>query len=181
MRPVKVIQYQPRWPAEFETIADRLSFALDRLAIAIDHVGSTSVPGLPAKDMIDVQVMVETLDRPVIIGRFDMMGFRCRPEPWNNEETSFGTKCEKLVFAPPIGGRACNVHVRVEGEPNARFALLFRDYLRANEDVRIVWGEFKTRVSVEVPDLARYGQIKAPATEILMEAATGWAIATGWV
>lgn len=123
---------------------------------------------------------METLDRAPIIERFESIGFRRRPEPWNNEERSFGVRCEKLVFAPAVGERACNVHVRVDGEPNARFALLFRDYLRANDDIRIALGEFKMRLASEVTDLAAYGQIKAPATEVLMEAATAWAITAGW-
>ena len=67
-----------------------------------------------------------------------------------------------------------NVHVRIEGEPNARFALLFRDFLRANEEARLAWAEFKTRLADEVNDLAAYGQIKAPATAVLMQAARVW-------
>ncbi len=180
VRPVEIVPYRPGWAAEFDAIAGRLSVALGSSALAIDHVGSTSVPGLPAKDVIDVQVRVASLDPASLIERFERVGFRRRPEPWNNVEVSLGTRCEKLVFAPPIGERACNVHVRVDGRPNTRFALLFRDFLRANEDARRAWGDFKTRLAAEVPDLALYGQIKAPATDVLLQAATGWAAATGW-
>jgi GrpB-like predicted nucleotidyltransferase (UPF0157 family) len=86
----------------------------------------------------------------------------------------------KLVFAPSPGRRLCNVHVREQGGRGARFALLFRDYLRADESARQAWGAFKKRLSVSVPDLADYGQIKSPATEVLIRAAEIWAAQTGW-
>jgi GrpB-like predicted nucleotidyltransferase (UPF0157 family) len=70
--------------------------------------------------------------------------------------------------------------VRLRGGPNARYALLFRDYLRADERARDGWGAFKQRLVVNVPDLMDYGQIKAPATEVLMAGAERWATATAW-
>ncbi|MET8743246.1 hypothetical protein [Streptomyces sp. NPDC004728] len=67
-----------------------------------------------------------------------------------------------------------------EGGPNCRYALLSRDYLRADQAARLQWGAFKQRLARSVPDLLDYGQIKATATEILMIAAERWAAATGW-
>jgi GrpB-like predicted nucleotidyltransferase (UPF0157 family) len=60
-----------------------------------------------------------------------------------------------------------------------RYALLFRDYLRADHAARAAWGAFKQRLATSVPDLMDYGQIKAPATEILMAGAERWAGETG--
>ncbi|MFC4032118.1 GrpB family protein [Streptomyces polygonati] len=177
---VAVVEYRPQWPAEFDLLARQLRDALGDLALAVDHVGSTSVPGLPAKDCIDVQVrmrsVAEARDAPLLAA----IGFRCRPEPWNRIEVSGGRECRKLVFAPPIGARSCNVHLREGDGPNARFALLFRDYLRADEAALRAWGAFKQRLALSVPDLLDYGQIKAPATEVLMGAAERWAAETGW-
>ena len=56
-----IIDYQPTWPAEFAAIAATLRHALGDLALRIDHIGSTSVPGLAAKDIIDVQIAVAAL------------------------------------------------------------------------------------------------------------------------
>lgn len=177
---VAILDYQPQWPAEFERIAAQLRAALNQFAIAIDHVGSTSVPGLAAKDCIDVQVRVATLDERSVAAPLRAAGFRCRPEPWNRSEISGGTVCPKLVFAPPVGARTCNVHLRQAGAPNARYALLFRDYLRADDPARDAWGAFKKRLAASVPDLADYGQVKAHATEVLMRAAEQWAARAGW-
>jgi GrpB-like predicted nucleotidyltransferase (UPF0157 family) len=175
---VAVVEYDAGWPAEFVHLAGRLRRALGELALAVDHVGSTSVPGLPA-NCSDAQVRVAELS-PVLIELMESAGFRCRPEPWNRTEISNGYHCEKLVFGPPIGERATNVHLRRADGPNARFALLFRDYLRANPAARDTWGAFKQRLAQSVPDLADYGQIKAPATTLLMLTAEQWSTRTSW-
>lgn len=177
---VAVVDYRPEWPGEFEQLADRLGAALGALSVGIDHVGSTSVPGLPAKDCIDVQVRMSAIDEARDVPLLAAIGFRCRSEPWNRFEVSSGHRCRKLVFAPPVGARSCNVHLRESAGPNARFALLFRDHLRGDETARHAWGAFKQRLARSVPNLMDYGQIKAPATEVLMAAAERWAADTGW-
>ncbi|MFI5694238.1 GrpB family protein [Kribbella sp. NPDC051586] len=176
---VTVADYNSDWPAEFTYLADRLRAAVRDRAVSIDHVGSTSVPGLPAKNCIDAQIRVTALS-PDLVELLEEAGFRCRPEPWNRVEISSGHRCEKFVFAPPVGERATNVHVRLATGPNARYALLFRDYLRADETARQAWGAFKLRLAQSVPDFFDYGQIKAPATDVLMTAAERWADHTNW-
>ncbi|HTJ32232.1 MAG TPA: GrpB family protein, partial [Dactylosporangium sp.] len=142
--------------------------------------GSTSVPDLPAKDCIDVQVQVEGLDDDAIVVAFDAIGFRLRPEPWNRTEVTDGRSWPKLVFAPPAGERAANVHVRSAGSAAARRNLLFRDFLCADAGARAAWGEFKRRLAQTASDVYEYGRIKQPPTEVLMIAAEDWARRTGW-
>lgn len=175
-----MVEYRSQWPEEFEHLAGVLRAALGDLALRIDHVGSTSVPGLPSKDCLDVQVRMSSLDEARDVPLLAAIGFRCRPEPWNRVEVSSGQRCHKLVVAPPVGARTCNVHLRESTGPNARFALLFRDYLRADDTARRAWGDFKQRLAVNVPDLVDFGQIKVPATQVLMGAAQRWATQTGW-
>lgn len=176
-----VVAYRPEWPQDFARLAAELRAALGPYAPAVDHIGSTSVPGLCAKDCVDIQIRVAApLDEALYVRLLGAAGYRCRPEPWNRTEVSGGRECRKLVFAPPVGARRCNVHVREAGGPNARFALLFRDYLRADGAARRAWGEFKARLAGGVPDLKENGQVKAPATEVLMIAAERWAAVTGW-
>ncbi len=148
--------------------------------VVVDHVGSTSVPGVAAKDMIDVQLRSRPEGFEEMAARLVAAGFRRRPEPWNTVETSAGHTAAKVVFAPAVGARAVNLHLRAAGGPNARQALLFRDFLRHDATARDAWGRFKTVLSQQVPDLQHYGQVKNPATEILMGAAEAWAAATGW-
>ncbi|MFC9456138.1 GrpB family protein [Streptomyces sp. NPDC056983] len=178
--PVMVLDHRPQWPPEFEQLAGQLRAAMGGVALDIDHVGSTAVPGLAAKDCIDVQIRVRSIDEGRDVALLSAIGFRCRREPWNRTEVSGGVPCRKLVFAPPVGARPCNIHLREGSGLNARCALLFRDYLRADEPARRAWGAFKQRPAASVSDLCEYGQIKAPATEVLMAGAERWAAETAW-
>ena len=177
---VEVVAYLDSWPAEYRSLAETLSAALGPTAEAIDHVGSTSVPGLAAKDIIDVQVQIAWSDAGAVAERLAAIGLRQRPEPWNVSEESSEGASPKMVFAPPVGGRPVNVHIRPIGSAAARAALLFRDYLITNEADRQSWSSFKRRLAEDVRDLGSYGQLKAHPWAILMRVAERWAANTGW-
>jgi len=95
-------------------------------ADAFDHIGSTAVPGLPAKDCLDAMVRVQSVV-DIDLSRLAEAGYRERPEAWNRTEKLGVDSYPKKVFAPPVGGRSVNIHVRNMGSPTARYALLFRD------------------------------------------------------
>ncbi len=179
-RGLAVVAYDRRWPGDFAVLARRLQDALGPAAVRVSHVGSTSVSGLAAKDCIDVQVEVRALDEGLITGCLGRIGFRLRPEPWNRAEPTPGGPCPKLVFAPPAGERASNIHVVQAGGEAARRKLLFRDFLRANDTARDAWGGFKQHLAVLAGDVYQYGQAKAGPTEILLIAAESWASQTQW-
>ena len=179
-RGLVVVRYDRRWPGDFAVLARRIQGALGPVAVRVSHVGSTSVPGLAAKDCIDVQVEVRALDEDLIAGCLGEIGFRLRPEPWNRAEPTPGGPCAKLVFAPPQGERASNIHVMEAASEAARRKLLFRDFLRADDTARDAWSDFKRRLAVMAADIYQYGQAKAGPTETLMIAAESWACRTQW-
>jgi GrpB-like predicted nucleotidyltransferase (UPF0157 family) len=179
-RGLAVVAYDRRWPGDFAALARRIQDALGPTVVRVTHVGSTSVPGLAAKDCIDVQVEVPALDEALITGRFTRIGFRLRPEPWNRTEPTPGGPCPKLVFAPPKGERASNVHVVEAGSEAARRKLLFRDFLRENAAARDAWSDFKQHLAAMAADIYQYGRAKAGPTEILLIAAESWASQTQW-
>ena len=179
-RGLVVVAYDSRWPGDFAVLASRLQDALGPMAVRVSHVGSTSVPGLAAKDCIDVQVEARALDEDLVTGCFGAIGFRLRPEPWNRAEPTPGGPCPKLVFAPPEGERASNIHVVQAATEAARRKLLFRDFLRANDTARDAWGDFKQRLAAMASDIYQYGQAKAGPTEILLIAAESWARQVQW-
>ncbi|MFE5022521.1 GrpB family protein [Streptomyces sp. NPDC056656] len=156
--PLAVVDYRPQWPLEFEQLARQLRAAMGGVPVDTDHVGCTSVPGPAVKDCIDVQIRVPSIDEARDVALLSAIGFRCRPEPWNRAEVSGGIACRKLVFAPPVGARPCNVHLRESAGPNARYALLFRDCLRAHEPARRAWGAFKQRLAASVPTCSTTGR-----------------------
>jgi GrpB-like predicted nucleotidyltransferase (UPF0157 family) len=143
-------------------------------------VGSTSVPGLAAKDCIDVQVEVRVLNEELIAGCFGKVGFRLRPEPWNRAEAASGGPCPKLFSAPPTGERASNNNVLGDASEAARRKLLFRDFLWAHDMARDAWCDFKLRLAVMAADIYQYGQAKVGPMEIQMISAESWAAQTRW-
>ena len=173
-RGLAVVPCNPGWPRESSALALRIEAALGSVAVRIDHIGSTAVPGLAAKDCVDLQVRVDALDEDLIVRLFEGIGFRVRPEPWNRVEVTAGRDWPKLVFAPPVGERGSNVHVREVTSDAAGRNLLFRDFLRADEAARNAWGQSVQRLALVVSDIFEYGQAKAAPTDILMIAAETW-------
>ena len=106
-----VVGESASWAEEGIALVDRLRLVVPA-AVAVDHIGSTAVPGLPAKDCLDALVRVRDLrDAHGLVAA----GYRERPEPWNREEVTDGRTFPKRVFAPPAGERSANVHVRLVG------------------------------------------------------------------
>jgi dephospho-CoA kinase len=193
LQPVVISSPLDRWPADFDRWADRIRAALGPIAIDVEHIGATSVPGLPAKDVIDVQVLVADLEPAApIVDAFASIGMAWSTEPWNRREPvpdqwdGPPDAWDQLVFrsveAGPDAddGPPANVHVRVEGSAGARRSRLFRDYLRADPATRDAWGRFKIETARRVRHLAAYGQVKAPATELVQADAERWAAESAW-
>jgi dephospho-CoA kinase len=135
---------------------------------------------MAAKDCLDMMVLVPDLATTAAETNLSAAGYRRRPEPWNNVEPADDIDWPKMVFAPPVGSRRVNVHVRTTGTPTARLALLFRDYLRRHRAQAHDWASLKVAAAATTADLAAYGQIKAPAWRILMQLAEQWADRTSW-
>lgn len=131
--------------------------------------------------MIDVQIRVPDLAGEVMTAKLAAIGFRRRPEEWNVLEPTRAGPVPKLVFAPPIGARPSNVHVRADHRQGARDMLL-RDFLRAHADLRDAWADLKTAAARLIPpnELTGFAQIKDPARRVLMYGADAWADRQRW-
>jgi len=184
---VVLSDWRPEWATDFAELAEALSAALGGIAIRIDHIGSTSVQGMRAKDVIDVQVIVAEQESDRIIQALERSGFEQRTSAWNlRDHVPAGwagnpEEWSKFVFAPPPSSRKGNVHVRRLGSPNERYALLFRDFLRADKEARDAWSRFKTQLAMSTRSLSDYGAVKDPATDVLLALAERWAIDTAWM
>jgi len=175
--------YDPRWPAEFEIICQELQAALGSLAQRIDHIGSTAVPGLGAKDVIDVQVTVADLS-PEIIDRMTAAGFQHQEHRFDHVppgEDGAPDRWVKMLFNQPEGQRRANIHVRVAGNPNQRYPLLFRDYLRAHPRSAATIERIKRELArYHAEDVEAYYDIKDPVYDLIWDAAQEWAEFTGY-
>jgi GrpB-like predicted nucleotidyltransferase (UPF0157 family) len=181
--PVVIVEHRASWRADFARIAADQRAALGALALRIHHIGSTSVPGLCAKDVIDVQVSVAALDVPVI-DAFTRAGYALaqsishdhRPPDSDGPDRDW----EKLFFRPPPGQRRTNTHVRVLGRPNQRYALLFRDYLIAHPQTAAAYGELKRRLATSLANSIDYPDVKDPAVDLIYLPAQRWADEIAW-
>jgi GrpB-like predicted nucleotidyltransferase (UPF0157 family) len=177
---VTIVEYRETWPDDFRRLAAALSSGFGPAALRIDHVGSTAVPGLAAKDVIDVQVTVATLadTPPALAGLEEVRGLADHPPP------GFGggdAELAKRYFRAATGRRPAHVHVREAGRLNQRYALLCRDYLRATPDAAAAYAAVKRALAARFPDDREvYADLKDPVFDVVMAGAEAWARATGW-
>jgi len=184
-RPV-LIAYDPRWPERATALTAQLAAALDGLAERIDHIGSTAIPGMAAKDVLDLQVSVRELDAAGMA--FDRplgeLGFR--RSPYESDHVPAGSTGEPGDWAKRLWLRRghpegdVNLHVRRTGAPNERLALLFRDWFRAHPGAVPAYGGFKVALAQIVPDTDTYADVKDPVVDLVMTLAEPWATWVGW-
>jgi GrpB-like predicted nucleotidyltransferase (UPF0157 family) len=157
MAQIEILEPQSRWPAEFAAAAARLRQALGPLALAINHIGSTSVPGLHAKDVIDIQIGVAALDPAgPLQAAIEAAGYRLRDNIWFDHVPG-GDDPDPERWAKRMGGaaegdRRTHIHIRVRGRPNERYALLFRDFLRATPAAATTYGLIKRELAARHAD-----------------------------
>lgn len=180
---IVIEKYNPDWPAEFEAIRADLNDVLGPLALRIDHIGSTSVPGLAAKDIIDMQVTVASLTDEVS-EKLKTAGYTHKPHYSDHVpkgEDPDPELWEKIYFVERPGERPAHIHIRKLGNPNQRYALLFRDYLRAHPKSTETIELIKRELARYHPnDWDAYYDIKDPVYDLIWDAAQGWADAAGW-
>ena len=172
-QPIEVAAYDPAWPTRFAELGRELRTGLGAVALRIDHIGSTSVPGLAAKPIIDIQVSVAEFE-PLAAYRLPLerLGFVYRAG--NPERT-------KRYFREPPGRPRTHVHVRRAGSFSEQWALLFRDYLRAHPEVAAEYETVKRRLAVRYRDDRRgYAAAKEPVSWAIIRRADGWAQVQGW-
>ena len=135
-----VIDHDPAWPIRFAELGDRLRSALGEVALRIDHIGSTAVPDLAAKPIIDVQISVVSLEPVDPFGLpLEKCGFAWRAD--NPERT-------KRYFRERPGAARTHIHVRRAGSFSEQFALLFRKAINK-------WSFVKSHVWAAVVDSGR--------------------------
>jgi len=188
--PPVVVPADPSWPAQAHRIVARLKTACGHNALRVDHIGSTAVPGMDAKDVIDVQVTVASLEVADRIAEAlthagypridritgDVAKADARSTVAEFDHTNDPNLWQKRIHGSADPGRPTHVHVRVAGCPNQQFALLFVDWLAEHPAVQADYLTAK-RSAERSPD---YAQAKEPWFLDAYRRAWDWADATGW-
>jgi GrpB-like predicted nucleotidyltransferase (UPF0157 family) len=181
-----VLPYDDAWVPRATGLIARLRSTLGPTALRIEHIGSTAIPGMAAKDVIDLQVSVEHLDdapqqfEPTL----GIAGFKRLP--YERDHVPSGLDDDPARWAKRFWSRRghpdgdANLHVRLAGSANERLALLFRDWLRAHPAAVPAYAAFKLAVAQAVTDVDAYTEIKDPVVDLVIAVAEPWALATGW-
>lgn len=132
--PIAVVAADPSWPAQFDELAERIRSALGDRVLELEHVGSTSVAGLPAKPIIDIDLtVIDSSDEPAYVPALEGVGFvlQIREPRWHEH------RC--MVAGSP----RANLHVWSPDSPEAIRHRMFRDWLRDHPDDRVRYAEAK--------------------------------------
>lgn len=138
--------YDPQWPVLFEREKTLLLSNFDDRIIAIEHIGSTAIPGMPAKPIIDINVAVPSLEKvDLFIEKLPKLGYEYIPERRFSDRQFF-----------PKGPESKRTHhlnlVEVSSETGWKNQLLFRDYMRTHADARQAYIELKTKLAEKYAD-----------------------------
>jgi GrpB-like predicted nucleotidyltransferase (UPF0157 family) len=169
--PVEIVAYNPQWPEAFAGWHDRLQQVVPA-ATLIAHVGSTAVPGLAAKPIVDIQTSVpDVADEAAYVAGIESLGAPLRSRDPGHR-----------YFRPPHDQpRLVHIHVCQAGSKWEGDHLLFRDYLRTHDAVRDSYGQLKLRLAMEHrEDRLAYTDAKTNFILDTMEQARAWACQTGW-
>lgn len=154
---IQIVEYDPQWPKFFEREAERIRAALGERALRVEHAGSTSVPGLAAKPIIDILlVVVKSADEGAYAPALEAAGYtlRIREPKWH----------EHRMFKGP--DTDINLHVHSAGCREIERVLLFRDWLRSNGADRELYA--RTKIELAQRDW-KYVQNYADAKSALIE------------
>src|SRR5215469_4371722 len=161
---ITLVEYDPRWPLDFEREAQRIKRVLGDRALLVEHAGSTSVPGLTAKPIIDIVLAVEnSADEPAYAAPLQAAGYvlRIREPDWHEH---------RLLKGPDIN---INLHVFTLGSPEIERMLLLRDHLRADPADRDLYAETKRKLALKSwKYVQEYADAKGPVVEAILARAS---------
>ena len=156
LRRLEIVDYDPAWPAIFAEHRDRLREALKTAAVGIEHIGSTSVPGLPAKPIIDIVVTVDDITAEQdYLDALIAAGYPLRVrEPGH-----------RMVRTP---SRDVHVHIFERGDDAVTRYLVFRDRLRADAADRALYARTKRALIADFDDMNAYADAKTDVIAAIM-------------
>lgn len=185
-RPAVVVAYRADWPARAARLIGALNDALGGTVDRIEHIGSTAIPAMAAKDVLDLQASVPdlevadgALEEPLASLGFVRSPYRGDHVPAGRQDDP-GRWSKHLWLRRDQADDDVNLHVRRSGSPNERLALLFRDWFRAHPDAIPAYGAFKTALAGASTDTGSYSEVKDPVVDLIIVNAEAWAGAAGW-
>lgn len=140
MEKISVVAYDPAWPIFFKQEAQKIQSVLQNCDI--EHVGSTSVPGLDAKPIIDIMLGFETLDTSRIIESMELLAYK----HWK-EDTFQHVRLMFTKWSEDMTRRLVNVHATIKGSEFWNEQIRFRDKLRENQALAREYAQLKKELA----------------------------------
>jgi GrpB-like predicted nucleotidyltransferase (UPF0157 family) len=142
---IRIVDYEPSWPSSAAAELERIRDALGQLAVRLEHIGSTSVPGLASKPILDLQLSVAELE-PVsaYVEPLERLGYMFAPAPESPDFHFFAKPAERP--------RSHHLHVCAAGSPHEHRHLAVRDFLRAHPAEVDAYAALKRRVAARHPE-----------------------------
>lgn len=169
------------WPQQAQRVITRVEKVAAGRALRIDHIGSTAVPGLDAKDVLDVQVVVAdlTVAKRLAVG-LSAVGLVTLAGRWCDHARD-GTTRDKAYATNADPARDVNCHIRPVDSPFWRETLLLRDWLRTHPAGLREYAELKHRLAAQQWDsIDAYATAKTPFLRSALDRAEQWALRSGW-
>ena len=182
----RVVPYRAEWKTESAELIATLHARLGEQVVRIDHIGSTAIPSMTSKNVIDLQASVIDLevatrafDDPLAELGFQQSPYRADHVPAGRDDDP-GEWEKRLWTRHSQSATGVNLHVRRVGSPNERLALLFRDWFLAHPAAVPAYGAFKQSLATVVDDTGVYADVKDPVVDLVIVAAEDWAVRTDW-
>jgi GrpB-like predicted nucleotidyltransferase (UPF0157 family) len=183
---IRISDPDPAWPDRAARLLAEIRAALGPAVVHAEHIGSTAIPGMAAKDVLDLQLSVVDLEATErdFMAPLAELGFGFKP--YRGDHVPAGRDDSPQRWAKRFWSRReqsgddANLHVRLVGSPNEAVALLFRDWFRAHPKAVPGYAVFKQTLARRLPDLEGYTDGKDPVVDLVIGIAADWARETGW-
>jgi GrpB-like predicted nucleotidyltransferase (UPF0157 family) len=182
---IVVAEYDAEWPRRAAAASAQVLAAGGGVVHRIEHIGSTSIPGMAAKNVIDLQALVDDLDIAAAALDAPLAALGYERLPYEHDHVPAGSDDDPERWAKRLWARRndtdarVNLHVRPLVSPNARLALLFRDWFRAHPEAVPAYAAFKRTLAAEMESVGAYSDVKDPVVDLVITVAEAWA-ADGW-
>jgi dephospho-CoA kinase len=179
-----LVSHDLTWRDQARRLSARVASAVGPRGLGVEHTGSTAIPGIRAKDVIDLQLAVRSLnDADTIRPALEDAGFPRFPGRWNDRPKPVAPDLahwQKRLHGSADPARVVHLHVREKGSSGWRYALLFRDWLRAEAGEAAAYEAEKIRLASMHETTGEYADAKEPWFDAALPRAEAWAARTNW-
>lgn len=151
---LRLVPHDEAWKDDFAAERERIENAAGDLAVRVEHIGSTAIPGIYAKPVLDIAVLCAAEDLETVAGALRRLGYKYRGQYDEKADGHFYAVLDKDHI------RYCQVHIYTEANTDWHLKLKFRDVLRENAELAREYNDYKLKLAKRISDKSVYAEIK---------------------